>query len=336
MASEDPTTPTGPSSSRRRYPTSRSRQGPSTGSPHCSQPPDQVRQQTFYREHSYDIAEDLFQIAVELRDSVFSDAPTQQVMAFKPVMQRLMDDLECATVGRGRSRGESPDQLAAAVALSPERLRKKHTPTATEHRMLNRSRPQADQHTGARRRDHIASPQNYRRLLAALSFLQRTTPLTQKVLAQQLGFTSSYVSRLLSGERTLSWRHVTKMTELCGHDPGLLRPLWNAAFATSPPVGTDPVQYLRDHLHALRLAVGNPSDMDLLKAGQPELNSHHLQMSFTGPGVPSWETVRLLARTLSCSSEDIQPLWRTASAAHTSNGPSDSDTTSAAVVEVFD
>ncbi|MET7540048.1 helix-turn-helix transcriptional regulator [Streptomyces sp. NPDC005507] len=256
-------------------------------------------------------------------------------MAFKPLVQRLMDDLECAVVGRGRSRGESPDQVAASIGLSPERLRKKHTPAATEHRMLNRIRPQADQHTGSRRRDHIASPQNYRRLLAALSFLQRTSPLTQKALAQQIGFTSSYVSRLLSGERTLSWRYVTKMTELCGHEPSLLRPLWNAAFGTSPPVGTDPVQYLRDHLRALRLAIGNPSDADLLKAGQPELLHSHLQMSFTGPGVPSWETVRLLARTLSCSAEDILPLWRTAYAAEPPNGPAHSETTSSALAEAF-
>ncbi|WP_338704002.1 helix-turn-helix transcriptional regulator (plasmid) [Streptomyces sp. Q6] len=304
--------------------------------PHRSQPPDPPSGEVFYREHSYDIAEDLFQTVVELRDTVFSDAPTQQVMTFKALVQRLMDDLESAAVGRGRSRGESPEQLAAAIGLSLERLRKKHHPALTEQRLSHRTRPAAGQGPGSRRRDQAASPQDYRRLLAALSFLLRKNALTQKALAQQMGFTPSYVSRLLSGERTLSWRYVTKMTELCGREPDLLRPLWNAAFATSPPVGTDPVQYLRDHLCALRLAVGNPADADLLKAGRPELTERHLQMSFTGPGVPSWETVRLLARTLSCSAEDLQPLWRTASAAHASNTPGcESVGTSSALAEAF-
>ncbi|MFD8393029.1 helix-turn-helix domain-containing protein [Streptomyces sp. NPDC059680] len=56
----------------------------------------------------------------------------------------------------------------------------------------------------------------------------------QRELAEQMGVHESYVSRMLSGQREVSWRHVRIICEECGIDPRLMKPLWEAAANVQP------------------------------------------------------------------------------------------------------
>ncbi|MFG3370357.1 helix-turn-helix domain-containing protein [Streptomyces sp. NPDC048156] len=265
-----------------------------------------------------DIAEDLLGLAGAFHDVAFSGGSTVDILRFGPILQRLKEDLDAAAVGRGRALGESADSLAQQLALSPETLRKKLSPEKIEHRLGSRKRPTAVGHA-ARKSSHrsptrqLRSPQQ--RLAAALSYLQRRSSHSQQYLAQELKASPSYVSRLLSGQRQASWKHVKILAQACGTDPELLRPLWNTALGSPPPAHVDPVDYLRTYLAALKLAHGAPDDQSLAASTKGVLSQADVTQAFTGPGLPTWEVARYLASALSSHPDDIRPLWRAANSA---------------------
>ncbi|MCZ9347071.1 helix-turn-helix domain-containing protein, partial [Streptomyces sp. TRM76130] len=81
----------------------------------------------------------------------------------------------------------------------------------------------------------------------------------QREIAEQMGVHESYVSRMLSGQRDLSWRHVRIICEVCGTDPELMKPLWQAAANVQPSDTQHPVEYLRTYL--VRCGKGSPCSM---------------------------------------------------------------------------
>ncbi|MEV4968268.1 helix-turn-helix transcriptional regulator [Streptomyces sp. NPDC024062] len=80
-------------------------------------------------------------------------------------------------------------------------------------------------------------------------------------LGRAAGVSRSYISRILSGERTPSWEVTLKSTFECGGDPDAVRPPWEAArgYHNRYPAS------LQATLRGLQLAAGNvpleePSD----------------------------------------------------------------------------
>ncbi|MBK3596325.1 helix-turn-helix transcriptional regulator [Streptomyces sp. MBT51] len=52
---------------------------------------------------------------------------------------------------------------------------------------------------------------------------------TQQILAVHMKADPSYVSRLLSGEREISWQHVKAIVDCCDGNPDLIKPFWKRA-----------------------------------------------------------------------------------------------------------
>ncbi|MFC9931962.1 helix-turn-helix domain-containing protein [Streptomyces sp. NPDC127190] len=82
-------------------------------------------------------------------------------------------------------------------------------------------------------------------MACALTLMRNASGRWQRELAEQMGVHESYVSRMLSGQRDVSWRHVRIICDECGVDPDLMKPLWEAAASVQPSNAQDPVEYLR-------------------------------------------------------------------------------------------
>lgn len=298
-------------------------QQPSASRCTCAGPPgagpEVPTAQARYQEHILDIAEDILRQAAELHEDAFNDGGTADVLSYKPVLQRLLDDLDAAAVGRSRAMGERSKDLAAHLSLSPETLRKKLTPEKIDRRLADRARPvptpRAPRSGRQTEEERIATRSNRRRLAAALSYMQRASNRPQYLLAQELNTSASYVSRMMSGERPASWLHVRQLATSCGYDPELLRPLCNAALGSPMPRDVDALAYLKCFLKGLRMSVGQPSEEALLAYTSHCLTREAIAAAFDGPNLPSWATTRRLAAVLVCPEEDIRPLWRAAKTA---------------------
>ncbi|MEU7647293.1 helix-turn-helix domain-containing protein [Streptomyces huasconensis] len=278
----------------------------------CARPsgpePEAPSPQARYQEHILDIAEDLLRQAADLREDAFNDGSTADLLSYKPVLQRLLDDLDAAVVGRGRAMGERSKDLAAHLA--PEKI---------DRRLADRTRPapmpRASRSGQQSEEERIATRSNRRRLAAALSYMQRASNRPQNRLAQDLNTSPSYISRMMYGERPASWVHVRQLAESCGYDLELLRPLCNAALGSPVPSDVDALAYLKRFLKALRMSVGQPSDETLMQDTGHCLTRETIKAAFEGPHLPSWATTRRLAAVLLCPEEDIRPLWRAAKSA---------------------
>ncbi|SCF67630.1 helix-turn-helix domain-containing protein [Streptomyces sp. Ncost-T10-10d] len=218
-----------------------------------------------------------------------------------------------------RRQGESAQELAQHLNLSSERLRRKLTYDIIDRRLAERVRPVAALPTTHGAADASPAGRDLRssrqRLAAALSFIQRRSGLTQNHLATQLDVSSSYISRLLSGERPASWSHVKQLTEQCAVSPTILRPLWETAMGCVAPTSLqldNAVAYFRTYLRALHLSCADPGGETLRDSSGGLLTLPDIKRAFDGPGVPEWTVVRPLSLALMSRPTGIRPLWRAA------------------------
>ncbi|MEU1129555.1 helix-turn-helix domain-containing protein [Streptomyces sp. NPDC005900] len=303
-----------------------------TCAPSTGLAPEAPSPQARYQEHILDIAEDILRQAADLHEDAFNDGDTADLLSYKHVLQRLLEDFDAAVVGRGRVLGEPSKDLAEHLHLSPETLRKKLTPEKIDRRLADRVRPvpapRAPRSGRQTEEERIATRSNRRRLAAALSYMQRASGRPQYRLAQDLNTSASYISRMMSGERPASWLHVRQLAASCGYDPELLRPLCNAAQGGPVPRDIDALAYLKCFLKALRMSVGQPSEETLMAHTSHCLTREAIAAAFDGPDLPSWATTRRLAAALCCPEKDIRPLWRAAKSAVTprTGTPSEDDT----------
>lgn len=71
---------------------------------------------------------------------------------------------------------------------------------------------------------------------AAGARLIRTAQLTNKEVSSRIGCSASYLSRILSGERQLTWKLIRKFTQIGGADPEAPRTVWESEKVTSTDV----------------------------------------------------------------------------------------------------
>ncbi|CAL9676301.1 hypothetical protein SUDANB105_07909 [Streptomyces sp. enrichment culture] len=117
--------------------------------------------------------------------------------------------------------------------------------TERDHRALatrRRPTPVTYTHNTAAAADTPTLRRPGQRLASALTLMQKGSGRRQRELAQKMGVHESYASRMLSGQRDPSWKHVKIICEMCGIDPELMKPLWEAAAGvqpsdTAPPPG---------------------------------------------------------------------------------------------------
>ncbi|MER6565123.1 hypothetical protein ABT288_02720 [Streptomyces sp. NPDC001093] len=135
-----------------------------------------------------------------------------------------------------------------------------------------------------------------------------------------MGVHESYVSRMLSDQREVSWRYVNVICDVCGGDPELMKPLWEAAAAVQPSNADDPVRYLHTYMQGLHYALASPNPGVILAAAQHTISADDLDRALYGPGVPDWPVIDRLTVLLQSLPNITRPLWRRAQAA-AENGP---------------
>lgn len=263
-----------------------------------------------------DIAEDVVVVAdAFINRTSDTTAPATELLSFVNNLDALMQEAVAALVVRQRSEGKPLGPLAAMLNLSEDRLRKKYDPQTTDMALATRSRPlRAAQ--GSQQPEDPPTTKNslrapHQRLACALTRTWKASGVSQRALATHMNVDPSYVSRLLSGEREVTWRHVKLIVDTCGGNHELVKPLWEVATGVQTS-GTDPLRALRSYLRALRYAAGSPSDKRILASVQHTLSKSELHHAFEGTGVPTWLVVQQLTIALQSLPEITRPLWRKA------------------------
>ncbi|MFE3770810.1 helix-turn-helix domain-containing protein [Streptomyces sp. NPDC059122] len=281
-----------------------------------------------------EIAEDLNRSANDLLAAVQQRAPAPSLLDRITTLVRTVQDAEAAAVQLGRRQRNSWQELAAAMNLSPERLRKRWT-TDTLDRRLNQRRNQPDHplvphhprprpddtaETTAPDADGARTFTPAFQLASALSCLQRSTGATIKETAAESGVSASYLSRILNGARLPSWGVVAGICTACNGNLAELRDLWEAAQRPpAPDADARPPAPLqrgtaRRHfgtaIRALHLVAGRPDVYALRDATGLTLST--LTLTFHGIHVPNWSTTSRLILVLHGRPADIRPLWQAA------------------------
>lgn len=264
-----------------------------------------------------DIAEDLI-VAVDAFLNRASDnaTSTTELLTIITTISALTEEATGALVVRQRSQGAPLSALAPILNVTDDRLRKKYNPQRIDRALAARSRPL---------RSPIAAPppdpdrlpttkellrQPRQRLACALTRLWKQSGVPQRALAEAMTVDPSYVSRMLSGHRVVTLRHLRAIVDQCEGNLDLIRPLWEVDANVQPT--TDPARALRSYLRALHYAAGSPSDARIIKSVQNTISKAELRQAFDGPGVPGWPVVQQLTVALQSLPDYTRPMWRKA------------------------
>ncbi|MFE3652580.1 helix-turn-helix domain-containing protein [Streptomyces sp. NPDC059152] len=142
-------------------------------------------------------------------------------------------------------------------------------------------------------------------LASALSHLQRAGDKTLRALADEVRVSASYISRILSGERSPSWKITRRMVHACGGDPEAVRPLWDAAHGRRPARAGS----LHAALRGLYLSAACPDPTQICLSSGNALTEREVKGLLHGSLVPDWETVGAVVGVLHGRPDDIRPLW---------------------------
>ncbi|TGZ12344.1 hypothetical protein DV517_74390 [Streptomyces sp. S816] len=286
--------------------------------PARSAPPAHAGRVTRCTEAIRDIAEDCTVISEDLLASAYSGAtPNTELLQRLIGLRDLVEEAIGVVVVRQRAQAEPLKDLVPIAGLTEDRLRKKYDPASLDRALATRRRPEpvTGVHPGAATAGMPTLRRPGQRLAAALSLMQRGSGRRQWELAERMGVHASYVSRMLSGERFVSWPYVRVMCEMCGTDPERMKPLWEAA-AGVPTSNTEaPGEYLRTYLQGLHYALGSPAPEALLAAIHRIVSVDDITCALYGPGIPDWPVIERLTLVLQSLTFITRPLWRRAQTA---------------------
>ncbi|MER5859786.1 helix-turn-helix domain-containing protein [Streptomyces sp900105245] len=265
-----------------------------------------------------DIAEDCTVLSEALLLSAYGvAAPNTELLQRLVDLRDLVDEAIGVVIVRQRAQGEPLADLAPIARRTEDRLRKKYDPPSVDRALATRRRPKpvTPAQSAATAADTPILRRPGQRLACALTRMRNGSGRRQREIAEQMGVHESYVSRMLSGQRDLSWRHVRIICEVCGVDPELMKPLWEAAADVQPSNAEDPVQYLHTYMQGLHYALASPEPAVILAAAQHTISADDLDRALYGPGVPDWPVIDRLTVLLQSLPNITRPLWRRAQAA---------------------
>lgn len=267
-----------------------------------------------YEQGLRDIAGDIRAVAETLMLGTYNNAPPAELAQQCQHMADLTDGWKGTLVVHERSLGRRLDDIADAFGRSEDRLRKKYPFQNVDQYLLDRKPPSTPRQ--ARKKTITSSPQQpvwrdpSQRLAAALDRMVKQSPYSQRELADRIGISPSYISRMVSGTRRASWQHVTRMCKKCRVDPELFKPLWEVAYSV-PAETDDPAEYLRTYLRALHYAAGSPNE-DAVLASMSALTAHQLWQALNGPDVPDWGVIAQVVTALQGLSGTAELMWERA------------------------
>nr|WP_158506799.1 helix-turn-helix transcriptional regulator [Streptomyces collinus] len=265
-----------------------------------------------------DIAEDCTVVSEALLLSAYRvGTPNTELLQLLVSLRDVVDEAIGVVVVRQRAQGEPLADLEPIARRTEDRLRKKYDPLSVDRALATRRRPMPAMpaHNSATAAGTPMLRRPGQRLACALTRMWNASGRRQREIAEQMGVHESYVSRMLSGQREVSWRHVRIICEVCGSDPQLMKPLWEAAANVQPSNAEDPVHYLRTYLQGLYYAFGSPDPEVILAAAQRTISADDLGRAMLGPGVPDWPVIERLTVLLQSLPNITRPLWRRAQAA---------------------
>ncbi|MET9378843.1 helix-turn-helix transcriptional regulator [Streptomyces sp. NPDC002992] len=253
---------------------------------------------------------------MRLVEAELASAPLAEVMDLADRLQREMTCFVAVAAHDARAVGASWKDVAKATGSTVEVARARWNPGKVKRLLKRRAAEQALQGSFP---SHVAVPgagggaevnQPARKLAAALSYLQRISPVSIAEAARQADLSPSYISRILAGERLPAWPVVHMVATIFGGTAADVRLLWEQAQglpATSRLSMRTAAERLHSALRGLHLAASCPDPAELC-AGTgvaPGLVTAVL----AGEHVPDWPTTAVLVSRLQAAPADVRPLW---------------------------
>ncbi|MGW7308774.1 helix-turn-helix domain-containing protein [Streptomyces sp. NPDC054835] len=267
------------------------------------------------------IAEELYSLAFDLLEAEYGGADLEELLAKARALAKETDYYVSAAVRDARQRSVSWEEVAKAASLSTATARVRWGEMQVMRRLQRRSVERA-----ALRQAPAAVPdvppkegrqavgRASRQLAAALSQLHQDSGLMIREVAESTELSPSYVSRILSVDRTPSWPVVRQLVETFGGDPLELRVLWEIAQGVPPAPQDfiDAATRLNGVLRGLYLAAGCPSVKTVCEQSHGALDEAAVEDLLEGTEVPTWEDTGRFVTAVGGHPADIRPQWEAA------------------------
>ncbi|MFD9728752.1 helix-turn-helix domain-containing protein [Streptomyces sp. NPDC059072] len=264
------------------------------------------------------IAEELYNLASDLLEAEYEGAPLEELLGRTRVLAKECEYYTSAAVRDARRGGLSWEAVAKAASVSVATARVRWG----ESKVMRRLAMRAVERAAARQAPtpaqlsrsgdgRAAVGRASRQLAAALSHLHQTSGMTIRQVAESTELSPSYVSRILSVERSPSWQVVCQMTDLFGGDRFELRVLWENTQGL-PPAPQDFIEAatrLNGALRGLHLAAGRPSTRKISEDCSGELDEEAVEDILAGGQVPTWEETGRFVSAVGGHPADIRPQW---------------------------
>ncbi|WP_059008005.1 helix-turn-helix domain-containing protein [Streptomyces specialis] len=270
------------------------------------------------------VARDLVVLALRLSAAEEEERDLNDLLKLARSLSRGVEAFQAAAVQDARDEGATWGDVAQAAALGSATARARW-PAGDVTRRLKKWEAEMDLprtpdrgHKESAGLDGTASGadaaararEGVRRALAQLHEVKGTP---QSDLSQVLEVSTSYVSRIFSGERLPDWRLLCTLVETLGGEPADLRVLWEVAKGFTPPrrwPREEAMTRLHSVLRGLHIAAGRPAVAVIRQRADVALAEDLIERMLSGREVPDWETVSVLIKALNGHPEDFAGLWQ--------------------------
>ncbi|MFE7548043.1 helix-turn-helix domain-containing protein [Streptomyces gardneri] len=263
------------------------------------------------------IAEELYSLAFDLLEAEYGGADLGELLSRARSLGKETEYYVSAAVRDARQGGVSWDEVASGAAVSVATARARWG----ERQVMRRLQVRAVERAAARQAPSLpdvrpkesreAVGRASRQLAAALSQLHQDSGLMIREVAECTELSPSYVSRILSVDRTPTWPVVRQLVDVLGGDPLELRVLWEMAQGV-PPAPQDFIEAatrLNGVLRGLHLAAGNPSAKEVCEQSNGALDPAAVEEILAGTKVPTWEDTGRFVTAVGGHPADIRPQW---------------------------
>ncbi|WP_406387286.1 helix-turn-helix domain-containing protein [Streptomyces sp. NBC_00887] len=266
------------------------------------------------------IAEELLTLASDLLDAEYEGQGVDELLPRAAVVMKEVAYYMGAAARDARRRGTSWEDIARAACVSESTARTRWGESEVMRRLALRSleRQRARQAhtspTSAVRETEpvVASASRAARQLAqALANLHHASGLSIQEVADSTDLSRSYVSRILSVQRTPSWPVVCQLVEVFGEDPMALRAMWESAngLAAPPQDLVESNARLYAALQGLHLMADRPDAVKICELSGGEIDVATAERILDGGHVPTWEKTGRFVTAIGGCPADIRPLW---------------------------
>lgn len=272
-------------------------------------------------------AEMLEEETVRLRQQLMAPSATDHVLQSLVRIQRLAEKMLPAAVQRDRRRGIDWAGIGAVLNLNKDTARHKYgegcdrppartprTRPAPPPPATDDDRPATDGLSPSPDDPSAAEPPPLPepagppgQLAPVLSKLQRASRLSLRSLGEATCLSSSYLSRIMSGERFPSWDATARLARACGADPAALRKIWEDAQARRGKGRTG--HTLVSALRYLHQRAGSPSPWAMAVTSGNTLDQDQVAAVLGGETVPDWDVVLRIVLVLDGVPDYFAPLW---------------------------